>query len=297
AAFTDGLVAAGIGAERAGPLADRLTRCARALLDGGVRPDRAACAVHVPGRIEVLGKHTDYAGGRSLLAAAERGIALVAAPRPDARVSIHDLGRAMHAAFDLSPDLHTGPGDWTNYAMTVARRLARDFAGARGGADVAFESDLPRAAGLSSSSALIVAFGIALGAANGLARDEAFHAVVATDDDFAGYLAAAESGAAFRGLGGDLGVGTQGGSQDHTAILCARQGELVQYAFLPTRLERAVPLPAGHVFAIGVSGVHASKTGEALELYNRASRQARIIAELWRVATGRGDATIGAALD
>jgi galactokinase len=71
----------------------------------------------------------------------------------------------------------------------------------------------------------------------------------------------------------------------------------VQYAFLPTRLERVVPLPAGLIFAIGVSGVRAAKTGGALALYNRASSQARLIAELWRRATGRGEATIGAALE
>ncbi len=296
-ALAESLAAGGLALDAADRHARRLARCAQALLDAGALPDRTACALVVPGRIEVLGKHTDYAGGRSLLAAAEQGIALVATPRPDARVVIHDLGASLHAAFDLSPDLHTEPGDWTNYAMTVARRLARDFGRVRRGADVAFESDLPPAAGLSSSSALIVAFGIALGAVNGIARDDAFRGVVALDEDLADYLAAVESGAPFRGRGGDRGVGTQGGGEDHTAILCARPGRLVQYAFLPTRLERVVPLPAGLVFAIGVSGVHAAKTGGALELYNRASRQARIINESWRTVTGRGDATIGAALD
>src|SRR5690606_14860720 len=217
--------------------ARRLARCAQALVDAGVPSARAACALVVPGRIEVLGKHTDYAGGRSLLAAAEQGIALVAAARPDARVSIHDIGCAVHAAFGLSPDLHTEPGDWTNYAMTVARRLARDFGRVRRGADVAFESDLPPAAGLSSSSALVVALGSALGAVNEIARDDGFRDVVALDEDLAAYLAAVENGTPFRGLGGDRGVGTQGGGEDHTAILCARPGHLVQYAFLPTRLE------------------------------------------------------------
>ena len=297
AALADGLAAGGLAPDTADRHARRLARCAQALLDTGVPPDRAACALVVPGRIEVLGKHTDYAGGRSLLAAVEQGIAVVAAARTDARVSIHDLGCAAHVAFDLSPDLHTEPGDWTNYAMTVARRLARDFGRVRRGADVAFESDLPPAAGMSSSSALIVAFGIALGAVNEIARDDAFRGVVALDEDLADYLAAVESGAPFRGLGGDRGVGTQGGSEDHTAILCAKAGCLAQYAFLPTRLERVLPLPAGFVFAIGVSGVHAVKTGGALELYNRASSQARGIAELWRRATGRDDATIGAALE
>ena len=45
--------------------------CARALLDRGHAPRTPARVLIVPGRIEVLGKHTDYAGGRSLLAALE----------------------------------------------------------------------------------------------------------------------------------------------------------------------------------------------------------------------------------
>src|SRR5512143_256800 len=45
----------------------------------------------VPGRIEVLGKHTDYAGGRSLLCALERGVCLVARARTDRLLTVHDI--------------------------------------------------------------------------------------------------------------------------------------------------------------------------------------------------------------
>ena len=45
---------------------------------------------HVPGRIEVLGKHTDYAGGRSLVCATEQGMAVETAPRADRTVRIVD---------------------------------------------------------------------------------------------------------------------------------------------------------------------------------------------------------------
>ena len=44
-----------------------------------------------PGRIEIFGKHTDYAGGHSLLAAVPRGIALVARPRTDGMVRVGDV--------------------------------------------------------------------------------------------------------------------------------------------------------------------------------------------------------------
>src|SRR5688500_19813809 len=53
----------------------------------GAAPEWRWC---VPGRIEIFGKHTDYAGGRSLLAAVPRGFAVVARARPDDRVRVLD---------------------------------------------------------------------------------------------------------------------------------------------------------------------------------------------------------------
>ena len=59
-------------------------------------------------------------------------------------------------------------GHWSNYPMTVARRLARNFPGLARGADIAFLSTLPRAAGLSTSSALVTATYLVLDAVNDL---------------------------------------------------------------------------------------------------------------------------------
>src|ERR1035441_6716639 len=59
----------------------------------------------VPGRIEVLGKHTDYGGGRSLLCTAERGFCIAALPRADSLVRIHDLIRRQCFEFAISRDL------------------------------------------------------------------------------------------------------------------------------------------------------------------------------------------------
>jgi galactokinase len=53
----------------------------------------------VPGRIEVLGKHTDYAGGRSLLCAVERGFCVTAAPRNDDVMRVVDVGNGVEALF------------------------------------------------------------------------------------------------------------------------------------------------------------------------------------------------------
>src|SRR5262249_38720859 len=88
-------------------------------------------------------------------------------------------------------------------------------------------------------------------------------------------------------------VGTFGGSEDHTAILCARPNALVQYSFCPVRFERAVPLPRDHELVIASSGVIAEKIGAVREQYNELSQSTQRIAARWREISGRSDATLG----
>jgi galactokinase len=271
--------------------------CARALRAAGVGRTRPVSTFFIPGRIEVLGKHTDYAGGRSLLAALERGFTVVAAPRRDAFVTMIDAASRQRVRFPLSTEIRPERGGWHNYPMTVARRIALNFPGARHGADIAFSSTLPAAAGMSSSSAFVTATFLALAAANRLDAEASYRSQVGSAEELADYLGAVENGLTYRDLAGDRGVGTNGGSQDHTAILCARPGALVQYAFRPVRFERAVTLPPGYTFAIASSGVRASKAGAARGHYNRAAERTRRLLEVWREHTGREDHSLGAALE
>jgi galactokinase len=221
---------------------------------------------------------------------------LVAAARTDSQVRLLDVGRASTAKFTLDVAIEPSTGHWSNFPMTVARRLARDFPGIITGVDVVFASDLPRASGMSSSSALIIAVFFALAQANSLSDADAYRRAITSREDLAGYLAAIESGAVFASFAGAEGVGTHGGSEDHVAILCSRAGSLRQYSFCPVRFETEIPFLKDHVFAIGVSGVKADKTGDARELYNRASGTAWKILELWKKATGREDTTLAAAV-
>ncbi|HEY4931184.1 MAG TPA: galactokinase family protein [Terriglobales bacterium] len=248
----------------------------------------------VPGRIEVLGKHTDYGGGRSLLCTAERGFCVAATPRTDSLVRINDLIRRQSFEFTISPDLEIPCYGWTVYAAVVARRLARNFPGATCGADIALASDLPSAAGMSSSSALVVAMFAVVSAINRLSDREEYVANIHRVEDLAGYLGCIENGQTYQALAGDGGVGTFGGSEDHTAILASQPGRLKQYAFCPVRLERTVELPEDYTFVIAVSGVVASKTGAARAQYNRASLATRTILEVWRSISGASDATLAA---
>ena len=295
-AFEDRLRDSGMSAEESSAKAalfEKLLKELRGMRGGAVH---RRCAFFIPGRLECLGKHTDYAGGRSLVCAIERGICIVAAARDDAQIRIFDVGRAASANFKFNESIEPTAGHWSNFPMTVARRLARDFPGARIGADIAFTSDLPRASGMSSSSAFIIAIFFVLAQVNQLWETDAYRRAISSREDLAAYIAAIESGASFKSFSGARGVGTHGGSEDHVAILCSRAGFLRQYSFCPIRFEREIRLPERHVFVIGVSGVKADKTGDAREAYNHASGAARKIVDLWRRATGRDDSSLAAVL-
>jgi galactokinase len=285
---------AGLGGEAASGGAARFGRLIATL--ALAHEDREAWdAWYVPGRVEVLGKHTDYGGGRSLICAAERGFHVVSAPRGDGRLALTDLGRGVSLVLDADepqPDVR-----WATYPLTVLRRLSLNFPERTRGVDLVFESDLPSAAGMSSSSALMIAVLLALVRANRLERSAAWReSIFNPTEDLAAYAATIENGRSFRALSGEGGVGTEGGSEDHTAILCSEPSRVGQYAFCPTRRERSIVCPSGLVFAIGVSGVAARKTGQARDDYNRASRNAARVLEQWQVATGRHDVSLADAL-
>ena len=115
------------GPETVGHKAALIVRAARALVDTGVVSQEEARALFVPGRVEVLGKHTDYAGGRSIVAALERGFCMVVHPRTDDQVRIMAVEMGDYVDCVLTPELEVPQDGWTNYPMTVVRRLARNF--------------------------------------------------------------------------------------------------------------------------------------------------------------------------
>lgn len=239
-----------------------------------------AWAWWVPGRIEIFGKHTDYAGGRSLVAAVPRGFAVVAGPRGDDTVTAADVRWSAATEIRLSDHDRRYHG-WANYVAVVARRLARNFPGAPLGADLCFASDLPRAAGVSSSSALVVGISLALIRRGSLDQRDDWRATIHDRLDLGGYLGAVENGLNYPGLPGTSGVGTFGGSEDHTAILNSEPRMVGAFAYVPTRREGRARMPEDWRFIIATSGVEAAKAGAAQARYNRASLGTRALVEVW----------------
>lgn len=244
----------------------------------------------VPGRIEVFGKHTDYGGGESLVCATEQGLRVAARPIDDPVLRVRSLDQPQVAEIPL--DEPTDAADWTTYPRAVVRRLRLNFGDALRGAEIALASDLPPAAGLSSSSALVVAIFLVLAARSGLHEHPLAHTHLHTPEGLAHYLGCVENGASFGPLLGERGVGTSGGSQDHAAILCSQPGVLLHVGFHPLRRLRQVPWPADHVFALAVSGVTAEKTGAARAAYNAVSTRAAAVVRAFNDATGGEAATL-----
>ena len=268
-----------------GSRSDLIALAAKALRSS-LPADSEARLIWVPGRIEVAGKHTDYAGGRSLVVPTSQGIVMVVVPRSDRRILVVDAIEGSEFEFPLQAQPVAVQKSWHNYFATAACRLAGNFPGLSRGACISFASNLPIAAGLSSSSALIVGTFLALASVNRLMDRRDYRQAIPDLETLAGYLGAVENGYSYGTLTGTGGVGTFGGSEDHTAILCGQPGSLVQYSYSPVRFERAIALPEDFVFTVATSGIKAEKTGSARADYNRLSLQSVEVARLWREVTG-----------
>jgi len=161
-----------------------------------------------------------------------------------------------------------------------------NFPGNLMGADIALWSDLPPASGMSSSSAMLTGIFLALSAVNDLPLRSEYKRNITTNEQLAAYLSSIENGSSYGSLTGSSGVGTNGGSEDHTAIICSEPGILSIYSYCPVRLESRVKFPNDYIFAIASSGVIAEKTGTAMAKYNKASDLAGKAVKLWNEFSG-----------
>ncbi len=130
----------------------------------GGTPEGVAAA---PGRVNLIGEHTDYNDGFVLPMGIERGLSVAFRRRADGVLRVHSLAREETREVTLARLAPVSAPEWIDYVAGVAWVLA----GAGhpiGGADLAIGSDLPMGAGLSSSAALEVAVARALCAAYGI---------------------------------------------------------------------------------------------------------------------------------
>jgi N-acetylgalactosamine kinase len=234
-----------------------------------------ALLVRSPGRINLLGTHIDHRGG-GINPIAVHDMVLVAAPRADDSVVAHsvNLEGASDSGFAIRAELPPAPiADWEAWCREAARtragadpkrhwlnyvrapvlyladrsRRARPPADVRG-MNLCIASTIPMAAGLSSSSALVVGAALAFDAVNArrLAREELV--------DMCGEA--------------EWYVGTRGGKGDHAAILFGRAGMIMHLGFWPLTVD-AAPLPAGFSIVMANSLKEAKKQAGARDAFNQ----------------------------
>ena len=223
-----------------------MSETARFFAEGGVQ-------VSAPGRVNLLGEHTDYNDGFVLPVAIPQRTHVQAAPSPDGRFHVYSSNLDEHAEFEVDGELPDG------YARYVAGcvHILRDHGVKVPPLSMKVHSDVPMGSGLSSSAALEVAVLRALRRILGLELD---------DVQIAQYAQAAEIRYA----------GVQCGIMDQMASSLADTGHML---FLDTRtLDRKIlPMPADTELIVIDSGVARTLAGSK---YNERFAECREAARL-----------------
>ncbi len=226
----------------------------------GGPPTHVACA---PGRVNLIGEHTDYNGLPVFPMALQKQVRIAVRARDDGMVILHNEDARFPAVeFEIEPAIPPYvQGSWGNYAKAPANEMARRFAIWRGFEGLV-SSDVPPAAGLSSSSALVNAVGLALAHINEVPTEPRLLAEVMAD--------------------AEQYVGTRGGGMDQAISLGARDRCAARITFAPLRL-RHVSVPDDWCFVVADTGVRAEKSGAARTAYNLRRKECE---EALRVVSG-----------
>jgi galactokinase len=219
--------------------------------------------VRAPGRVNLIGGHTDYNQGYVLPVALDKDIVLAARPRSDGRIKLYNC-EEQFTPFVIESGTevpHAPAGDWSNYVRGVvqhmARQLQRPLLGFDGLVTAAEPHGTPRGVGLSSSSALTVLTTVALAHINQWQPETTELVQFCSDAEWY--------------------VGTRGGIMDHFISLL---GQKDQALFLDCRPDRSgryqtqhVPLPTDHTILVVNSGTkHDNTRGH----YNRRVAACRV---------------------
>jgi len=206
-----------------------------------------------PGRVNLIGEHTDYNGLPVFPMALQKGVEIALRSREDGMVVLHNTDPDFPMVeFEIEPAIPPYvKGSWGNYAKAPANELARRFAIWQGFEGVV-SSDLPVASGLSSSSALVNAVGLALANINEVSTEvREFSQIMADAEQY---------------------VGTRGGGMDQTISLGARNRCAARISFNPIRM-RHVNIPDDWCIIVADTGKRAEKSGAVQVAYNQRRKE------------------------
>jgi len=199
-----------------------------------------------PGRVNLIGEHTDYNHGFVMPAAIDKDVLLLVRPRHDHEVHLANLEtKFAPVTFPISDTIPSAPpGDWSNYIRGAAQTLTQTMGHPAPGVDALVVGKppfgVPRGAGLSSSSAFTVAAAVALAGLSGWQTNGSAFAQLCSDAEWY--------------------VGTRGGIMDQFVSLFSQREHAL---FLDCRPDAAgeyhyqtIPLPAAYRLLVVDSGVH-----------------------------------------
>jgi galactokinase len=236
-----------------------------------------------PGRVNLIGEHTDYNNCPVLPFAVDKAIYALIIPRKDEVIRVADLNETCDPiefviTSGVIPPFETG--NWGNYSKAAVNELlsftssvktphhvtqlqedAQGFPWLKKGFSLVFYSTIPRAAGMSSSSALVVLHAAASLLSNGIGWDTPEDRILLAD-----ICRKAE-----------WYVGTQGGGMDQTAIIHGKEHQAVKIDFNPLEVAH-VPIPEHVSIVVAHSTVEAPKTQSAMDAYNRRAIECRLAA-------------------
>jgi galactokinase len=203
--------------------------------------------------VNLIGEHTDYNHLPVFPMAIQKGVQIALRARDDGMVVLHNVDPDFPTVeFEIEPAIPPYvKGSWGNYAKAPANELARRFAIWQGFEGVV-SSTLPVASGLSSSSALVNAVGLALAHINEVSTEvRVFSQIMADAEQY---------------------VGTRGGGMDQTISLGARDRCAARISFNPIRM-RHVNIPDDWCIIIADTGKRAEKSGAARIAYNQRRKE------------------------
>ena len=222
-----------------------------------------------PGRVNLIGEHTDYNGLPVLPMAIDHDISICASPRNDNRAVIRNTDPSFEdREFEIDFRILPYPkGDWGNYCKSAFQALQDYLINQKKekrllrGVNLLVDGNIPVGSGLSSSSALVVATAFAINDLNKLSLDKLFLAEL---------LAL-----------GERYVGTEGGGMDQATSLLGEKGMALKIDFFPLRIEY-VSFPGDYVIVVCNSLVDAKKSASANLAYNQRVVECRLGAALIR---------------
>ncbi len=230
----------------------------------------------VPGRIDLLGAHTDYNGFPVLSMAVNRDITARFSPRQDATIALSNTDpQFSNRRFRIQEVISPYPsGDWGNHCKAAVQGLL-DFYGRKGkaasrfgGFQATLDGNMAAAAGTGCSSALVVLGALMFLAANGIELEDLDAGPPAAGVRRKGIPAPARLELADLLARAERYLGVQEEGTDQAVSLLGRPGRALKIEFRPLR-SRPVLLPESYTVVVSNSLVETADSTAAGDRYNR----------------------------